>query len=43
MKYNYIIIGLLSVGLLIGCKSKKKIADSSRKKNEKVVIVSKKK
>jgi flagellum-specific peptidoglycan hydrolase FlgJ len=42
MKYNYIIIGLLSVGLLIGCKSKKKIADSSRKKNEKVVIVSKK-
>jgi len=42
MKYNYIIIGLLSVGLLIGCKSKKKIADSSSKKNHKVVIVPKK-
>lgn len=41
MKYNYIIIGLLSVSLLIGCKSKKKIADSSSKKNDKEVIVSK--
>ncbi len=39
MKYNYIIIGLLSVGLLIGCKSKKKIADSFSKKNKKVEIV----
>lgn len=39
MKYKYLVIGLLSVSLLIGCKSKKKIADSSSKKNKKVEIV----
>lgn len=38
MKRNYIIIGLLSVGLLFGCKSKKKIINSSIKKNNSEVI-----
>jgi flagellum-specific peptidoglycan hydrolase FlgJ len=41
MKYNYIIIGLLSVGLLFSCKSKKKIIETSHKKEEKVITVSK--
>jgi len=37
MRYKYIIIGLLSFSLLFSCKSKKKIADSS-KKNSSVIV-----
>jgi len=41
MKYKYIIFGLFSVGLLIGCKSKKKIAESSNKNRIENVKISK--
>ncbi|MCF6181686.1 glucosaminidase domain-containing protein [Lutibacter sp.] len=41
MKYNYIIIGLLSVVLITSCKSKKKIAESSNKKRIENVKISK--
>ncbi len=41
MKYNYIIIGLLSIVLITSCKSKKKIAESSNKKRIENVKISK--
>jgi len=41
MNYKYIIIGILSFGLLLSCKSKKKIADSSKNKSNKIVAVTK--
>jgi flagellum-specific peptidoglycan hydrolase FlgJ len=40
MNYKYLIIGVLSFGLFLSCKSKKKITDSSKNKTNKTVTVS---